>query len=69
MEVWFYVFLVLIFNNKCFCWTQILTDGTDKYLTNRREKIGQIGQSKIGQIGQSINLKELKRIIEKAKNI
>ena len=34
------------------------TDGTDEYLTNRRKKIG-----------QSINLKELKRIIEKAKNI
>ena len=37
------------------------TDGTDKYLKNRREKIGHSMKSK--------NTKKLKEIIEKAKNI
>jgi hypothetical protein len=36
-------------------------DGTDKYLKNRREKIGQSIKGK--------NTKKLKEIIEKAKNI
>ena len=37
------------------------TDGTDKYLKNRRKKIGQSIKGK--------NTKKLKEIIEKAKNI